>query len=198
MPHRTVLTLRRPLGVAGSWSLQHAAPQRRVEGLPGDLLLERAVLKPSEHAPLSAWWFGRLCLEAGLPEGVLNVVHGLGPRRGCRSSRIPLSTSSASPGRRPPGAIAEAAGRRLANLSWSWAARTRSSSATTPTSACGRMDACLGLLERRRGAPPRVASSSSMPSTTRSENGCSSSSRLDDVGPVSASRAWSGSSARSR
>jgi aminomuconate-semialdehyde/2-hydroxymuconate-6-semialdehyde dehydrogenase len=37
------------------------------------------VLKPAEQSPLSAARFGELGLEAGLPEGVLNVVHGFGP-----------------------------------------------------------------------------------------------------------------------
>lgn len=37
------------------------------------------VLKPAEQSPLSAARLGELALEAGLPEGVLNVVHGFGP-----------------------------------------------------------------------------------------------------------------------
>jgi acyl-CoA reductase-like NAD-dependent aldehyde dehydrogenase len=40
------------------------------------------VLKPSELAPLSVLAFGRICLEAGLPEGVLNLVPGFGPTAG--------------------------------------------------------------------------------------------------------------------
>lgn len=34
------------------------------------------VLKPSEHTPLSATFLGRLALEAGIPPGVFNIVHG--------------------------------------------------------------------------------------------------------------------------
>lgn len=37
------------------------------------------VLKPAEDSPSSASVLGRLGLEAGLPDGVLNVVHGFGP-----------------------------------------------------------------------------------------------------------------------
>jgi aminomuconate-semialdehyde/2-hydroxymuconate-6-semialdehyde dehydrogenase len=35
--------------------------------------------KPSEITPATAWLFSRLCIEAGLPAGVLNVLHGRGP-----------------------------------------------------------------------------------------------------------------------
>ncbi len=36
------------------------------------------ILKPAEQAPLSPMRFGELCLEAGIPPGVVNVVPGLG------------------------------------------------------------------------------------------------------------------------
>ena len=37
------------------------------------------VLKPAEQSPMTASRLGELALEAGLPPGVLNVVHGFGP-----------------------------------------------------------------------------------------------------------------------
>eukprot|EP00340_Litonotus_pictus_P006135 CAMPEP_0170529162 /NCGR_PEP_ID=MMETSP0209-20121228/17567_1 /TAXON_ID=665100 ORGANISM="Litonotus pictus, Strain P1" /NCGR_SAMPLE_ID=MMETSP0209 /ASSEMBLY_ACC=CAM_ASM_000301 /LENGTH=46 /DNA_ID= /DNA_START= /DNA_END= /DNA_ORIENTATION= len=40
------------------------------------------VLKPAEQTPLSILRFGELALEAGLPEGVLNIVPGYGPTAG--------------------------------------------------------------------------------------------------------------------
>ncbi len=40
------------------------------------------VAKPSELTPLTATLFGRLCQEAKLPPGVLNIVHGPGPITG--------------------------------------------------------------------------------------------------------------------
>lgn len=40
------------------------------------------VAKPSELTPMTAYLFSVLCQEAGLPRGVLNIVHGLGPKAG--------------------------------------------------------------------------------------------------------------------
>ena len=47
------------------------------------------VLKPSEDASLSLLRLAQLCLEAGLPEGVLNVVTGLGAEAGDALARHP-------------------------------------------------------------------------------------------------------------
>ncbi len=40
------------------------------------------VAKPSELTPMTAFLFSQLCIEAGLPAGVLNIVHGLGGKAG--------------------------------------------------------------------------------------------------------------------
>ena len=70
-----------------------------------------AVLKMSELSPLSAARLGELALEAGIPAGVLNIVHGFGPEDGeplCRHSDIRAIsfTGSTAPGNR----IVKAAG----------------------------------------------------------------------------------------
>ena len=116
MPNRTVLTLRRPVGVAALLiSFNTPFPNIAWKVFPSLLCGNASVLKPSEHAPLSAWWFGRLCLECGVPPGVLNVLHGLGRETGMplvEDPRVDLVsfTGSAATGR----TIAEATGRRLA------------------------------------------------------------------------------------
>lgn len=59
------------------------------------------VLKPSEDSPASATMLGRLAIEAGFPEGVLNVVHGAGETGNAlttddRADRITFTGSSAT------------------------------------------------------------------------------------------------------
>ncbi len=41
-----------------------------------------AICKPSELTPMTAFLFGKLTIEAGLPAGVINIVHGLGGQAG--------------------------------------------------------------------------------------------------------------------
>ncbi len=40
------------------------------------------IAKPSEITPMTAYLLSDICKEAGLPAGVLNIVHGLGPKVG--------------------------------------------------------------------------------------------------------------------
>ncbi len=116
MPHRTVLTLRRPVGVAALLiSFNTPLPNVAWKAFPSILCGNGSVLKPSEHTPASAHLLARLCLEAGLPPGVLNVVQGLGAEAGAPLVAHPdvdlvSFTGSARTGRE----IAEVAGRRLA------------------------------------------------------------------------------------
>ena len=45
------------------------------------------MLEPAEESPLSALRLGELCLEAGVPEGVVNVVTGTGEEARRSTSR---------------------------------------------------------------------------------------------------------------
>ena len=76
-------TVRVPLGVVGQltpWNHPLLIATKKIA--PALATGNTIVLKPSELAPLSVLEFGRICQEAGLPEGVLNVVPGFGPAAG--------------------------------------------------------------------------------------------------------------------
>ncbi|MBX9670242.1 MAG: aldehyde dehydrogenase family protein [Candidatus Obscuribacterales bacterium] len=73
-------TLREPIGVVGQiipWNF----PMLMQAWKWGPALAcgNSVVLKPAEQTPLTALRIGELALEAGFPEGVINIVTGLGP-----------------------------------------------------------------------------------------------------------------------
>ncbi|MHB8425586.1 MAG: aldehyde dehydrogenase [Gammaproteobacteria bacterium] len=76
-------TLRSPLGVVGCISPWNLPLYLLTWKLAPALAAGNCVVaKPSELTPMTAYLFSELCLEAGLPPGVLNVVQGLGPKAG--------------------------------------------------------------------------------------------------------------------
>lgn len=76
-------TLRSPLGVVGCispWNLPlYLFTWKIAPALAAGCTV---VAKPSELAPMTAFLFSRICIEAGLPKGVLNIVHGTGSGAG--------------------------------------------------------------------------------------------------------------------
>lgn len=75
-------TLRQPLGVVGCispWNLPLYLLTWKIA--PALAAGNTVIAKPSEITPVSAWLLGELAQEAGLPPGVLNILHGSGP--GC-------------------------------------------------------------------------------------------------------------------
>ena len=76
-------TLRQPIGVAACispWNLPLYLLTWKVA--PALAAGNTVVAKPSEVTPMTAFLFSRICIEAGLPKGVLNIVHGLGSKVG--------------------------------------------------------------------------------------------------------------------
>src|SRR5262249_39758598 len=74
---------RRPRGVAGliaPWNLPLYLLSWKIA--PALATGNTAVAKPSEVTPMTAFLLGELANEAGLPPGVLNIVHGRGDRAG--------------------------------------------------------------------------------------------------------------------
>jgi aminomuconate-semialdehyde/2-hydroxymuconate-6-semialdehyde dehydrogenase len=76
-------TLRQPLGVVGCispWNLPLYLFTWKIA--PALAAGNCVVAKPSEVTPVTAYMLGELCNKAGLPKGVLNIVHGLGSTAG--------------------------------------------------------------------------------------------------------------------
>jgi 5-carboxymethyl-2-hydroxymuconic-semialdehyde dehydrogenase len=76
-------TLFHPVGVCAlisPWNVPFMTATWKVA--PALAFGNTAVLKMSELSPLSAARLGELALEAGIPAGVLNIVHGTGPEAG--------------------------------------------------------------------------------------------------------------------
>jgi aminomuconate-semialdehyde/2-hydroxymuconate-6-semialdehyde dehydrogenase len=76
-------TLRQPIGVAGCispWNLPLYLFSWKIA--PALAAGCTVVAKPSEITPMTAYLLSEICIEAGLPAGVLNIVHGLGPKVG--------------------------------------------------------------------------------------------------------------------
>ncbi|MEO1385457.1 MAG: aldehyde dehydrogenase family protein, partial [Bacteroidota bacterium] len=76
-------TLRRPHGVVGlisPWNLPLYLFTWKIA--PALAAGNTAIAKPSEVTPYTAYLLSEICQSAGLPEGVLNIVHGRGPEAG--------------------------------------------------------------------------------------------------------------------
>jgi len=76
-------TTRKAIGVAGCispWNLPLYLFSWKIA--PALAAGNTVVAKPSEVTPMTAYLLSELCIEAGLPAGVLNIVHGLGGSAG--------------------------------------------------------------------------------------------------------------------
>jgi aminomuconate-semialdehyde/2-hydroxymuconate-6-semialdehyde dehydrogenase len=76
-------TTRTPMGVAGCispWNLPlYLFTWKIAPALASGCTV---IAKPSELTPMTSYLFSKLCIEAGLPAGVLNIVHGVGKKVG--------------------------------------------------------------------------------------------------------------------
>jgi alpha-ketoglutaric semialdehyde dehydrogenase len=118
VPNRSAMVIRQPLGVA-ALIIAANTPIANVawKAFPALLCGNAAILKASEDTPLSAWAFGVLAREAGVPDGVYQTLHGFGEEAGAPLVEHPdvavvSFTGSCEVGRW----IAETAGRRLAKV----------------------------------------------------------------------------------
>jgi aminomuconate-semialdehyde/2-hydroxymuconate-6-semialdehyde dehydrogenase len=112
-------TLRTPLGVVGCispWNLPLYLFTWKIA--PALAAGNCVIAKPSEITPHTAHLFAELCMDIGLPAGVLNIVHGLGAEAGQAMVDHPdikaiSFTGSTKVGR----AIAERCGQQLKKVS---------------------------------------------------------------------------------
>jgi aldehyde dehydrogenase (NAD+) len=119
MANRYVMMVRQPVGVAGL-IIAANTPIANVawKVFPALICGNGVVLKAAEDTPGTAWVFGQVAKESGLPDGLLNIVQGYGHEAGAALVENPkvgvLSfTGSTAVGK----IIAVEAGKRLAKVS---------------------------------------------------------------------------------
>jgi aminomuconate-semialdehyde/2-hydroxymuconate-6-semialdehyde dehydrogenase len=104
-------TLRQPRGIAGlisPWNLPLYLLSWKIA--PAIAVGNTAIAKPSELTPMTAYLLCEICVEAGLPNGVLNIVHGTGPNVGAPITAHPkIGTISFTGGTVTGRKVAEAA-----------------------------------------------------------------------------------------
>jgi aminomuconate-semialdehyde/2-hydroxymuconate-6-semialdehyde dehydrogenase len=76
-------TMRQPIGIVGCispWNLPLYLFTWKIA--PALAAGNCVIAKPSEVTPLTSFLLAKICKEAGLPDGVLNIIHGDGPNCG--------------------------------------------------------------------------------------------------------------------
>ncbi len=90
LPHKFAMSIRQPMGVCGlitPWNFPMAIPSWKI--FPALVSGNTVVIKPATDTPASAHHLVEILVEAGVPEGVVNVVHGGGSAVG-----VPLTESA--------------------------------------------------------------------------------------------------------
>jgi aminomuconate-semialdehyde/2-hydroxymuconate-6-semialdehyde dehydrogenase len=83
-------TTRKPIGIVGCispWNLPLYLFTWKIA--PALATGNCVIAKPSEVTPMTAFMLAEVCAEAGLPKGVLNIIHGLGHKVGDAMTRHP-------------------------------------------------------------------------------------------------------------
>ena len=119
LPDKFAMSVRAPIGVCAlitPWNFPLAIPTWKL--FPALLCGNTVVLKPAEDTPHTAVKFFEILEEAGVPPGVVNLIHGRGEEAGAALVRHPdvnlvSFTGSAAVGRE----IASACGQSLKRVS---------------------------------------------------------------------------------
>lgn len=91
-PNNRILTTKHPYGVVVAiipWNFPIAVLCRKIA--PALMAGNAVVVKPSEMTPFSAFHLAEVLKEAGLPDGVLNIVNGTGPEVGAALVAHPIT-----------------------------------------------------------------------------------------------------------
>ena len=112
-------TLRQPIGVVACispWNLPLYLFTWKIA--PAIAAGNCVVAKPSEVTPMTAFLLSKICIEAGMPAGVLNIVHGNGPKTGMSIVSHPhIHAISFTGGTKTGAAIAQVAAPMFKKLS---------------------------------------------------------------------------------
>jgi acyl-CoA reductase-like NAD-dependent aldehyde dehydrogenase len=119
LPNKFNMSIRMPIGVAGivtPWNFPMAIPTWKI--FPALLCGNTVVFKPASDTPATATALVEILMEAGIPEGVMNIVHGGGSDVGMAIVEHPgvdliSFTGSTAVGKK----ISEAASKTLKRLS---------------------------------------------------------------------------------
>ncbi len=109
LPDKFMMSIRQPVGVVGAitpWNFPIAIPSWKIA--PALVCGDTVVFKPAEDTPLLAELFVEIFEEAGLPAGVLNIVHGAGETVGEHLVKHPDVPLISFTGSREVGALVQA------------------------------------------------------------------------------------------
>jgi len=119
VPNKYAMTIRQPVGVAGL-IIAANTPIANVawKVFPALICGNSVILKAAEDTPATAWIFGKIAHEAGLPAGVLNIIQGYGEEAGAPLVEHPDVGVISFTGSTKVGRIVQRiAGERLAKVS---------------------------------------------------------------------------------
>ena len=162
-------TLREPVGVVGQiipWNFPLLMAAWKLA--PALACGNTVVLKPAEQTPLTALLLAELIAEAGVPDGVVNVVPGFGETAGAALAAHHDVDKIAFTGSTEVGKlIANAATGNLKKVAWSSAGRAPTSSSMTPTTARSRARPARSSSTTGSAVSPGRACTSSRAASTR-------------------------------
>ena len=182
-------TLYHPVGVCAlisPWNVPFMTATWKVA--PALAFGNTAVLKMSELSPMTAARLAELALEAGIPAGVLNVVHGYGGEAGeplvaHPDVRAISFTGSTATGNR----IVKAAGLKKFSMELGGKSAVRDLRRRAPR-ARARRRRLHDLLEQRRALHRRLAASWSSVGSTPTSSAASSSARAASRSAIRSTR----------